>query len=151
MEGHGLDELAASADAVVAGLGPLAVQLARLAVEAGRAVTLNAMELLAIGQGREISRGVVQLGLDTQDAAEVRLPRVTGVVGVPRRVHGDRRRDEAAGPATRNARSEVITANAAQMSADAARRTAPSAAVRRSPATRKPEKDAEGACLLKPN
>ena len=84
MEGYGLDELAASADAVVAGLGPLAVQLARLAGEAGRAVTLDAMELLVAGRGREILRGVVQLSLDAQAGAEVRLPRVTGADGVPR-------------------------------------------------------------------
>ena len=37
MEQYGLDELAASAEAVVAGLGPLAAGLARLAVRrAGR-------------------------------------------------------------------------------------------------------------------
>ncbi len=44
VEEYGLDELAASAEAVLAGLGPLAAGLARLAVEAGRAVTLEAME-----------------------------------------------------------------------------------------------------------
>jgi hypothetical protein len=81
---YGLGELAASADAVVAGLGPLAVQLARLAVEAGQAVTLNAMELLVVGRGREVLRGVVQLSLDRQAGAEVRLPRVTGADGVAR-------------------------------------------------------------------
>lgn len=84
MEQYGLDELAASADAVVAGLGPLAVQLARLAVAAGRAVTLDAMELLVAGQGREILRGVAQLSLDAQASAEVRLAEVTGSDGVPR-------------------------------------------------------------------
>ena len=61
VEEYGLDELAASAEAVVAGLGPLAAGLARLAVQAGRAVTLDAMELLVIEQGRELLRGVVQL------------------------------------------------------------------------------------------
>ena len=51
MEEYGLDELAASAEAVLAGLGPLAVQLAGLAVQAGRAVTLDAMEVL-VTQGK---------------------------------------------------------------------------------------------------
>ena len=66
MEEYGLDALAASADAVVAGLGPLAAGLARLAGEAGRAVTLDAMEVLVIEQGRELLRGLVQLSLDAQ-------------------------------------------------------------------------------------
>ena len=84
MEQYGLDELAASADAVVAGLGPLAAGLARLAGEAGRAVTLDAMEGLVVEQGRELLRGLVQLSLDGQAEREVRLPRVTGQDGVPR-------------------------------------------------------------------
>ena len=57
MEQYGLGELAASADAVVAGLGPLAAGLAGLAVEAGRAVTLDAMEVLVLERGRELLRG----------------------------------------------------------------------------------------------
>ena len=73
VEEYGLDELAASADAVMAGLGPLAAGLARLAGEACRAVTLDAMEVLVTGQGRELLRGLVQLSLDTQAAAEVRV------------------------------------------------------------------------------
>jgi hypothetical protein len=84
VEEYGLGELAASADAVMAGLGPLAAGLARLALEAGQAVTLAGMELLASEQGREILRGVLQLSLDTQAAAEVRLAQVTGADGVPR-------------------------------------------------------------------
>ena len=91
MEEYGLDELAASADAVMAGLGPLAAGLARLAVEAGRAVTLEEMELLASEQGREMLRGVVQLSLDAQAAAR-------GPAGA-----GDRRGRGAADP--RGARS----------------------------------------------
>ena len=70
MEEYGLDELAASAESVLAGLGPLAVTLARVAGAAGRAVTLEAMEALVIEQGRELLRGVVQLGLDAQAAGE---------------------------------------------------------------------------------
>lgn len=84
MEEYGLDGLAASAEGVLAGLGPLAVGLARLADALGRAETLDAMELLVIERGRELLRGVVQLGLDTQAAAEVRVPAVAGADGVVR-------------------------------------------------------------------
>jgi hypothetical protein len=84
VEGYGLDVLAASADAVVPGLGRLTVMLARLAVEAGRAVTLEDMELLASEQGREILRGVLQLSLDRQALAEVRLAEVAGAGGALR-------------------------------------------------------------------
>jgi hypothetical protein len=85
VEEYGLDGLAASAEAVLAGLGPLAAGLARLAGEACRAVTLDAMELLVIERGRELLCGLVQLGLDTQAVAEVRLAEVTGCDGVTRR------------------------------------------------------------------
>jgi len=84
VEEYGLDELAASAESVLAGLGPLAAGLARLAGEAGRAVTLDAMEGLVAGQGRDLLRGVVQLALDGQAEREVRLAQVTGRDGVAR-------------------------------------------------------------------
>jgi hypothetical protein len=84
VEEYGLDGLAASAESVLAGLGPLAVQLARLAGEASRAVTLDAMEGLVAGRGRDLLRGVVQLSLDGQAEREVRLPQVTGEDGVRR-------------------------------------------------------------------
>jgi hypothetical protein len=84
VEEYGLDELAASAEAVLAGLGPLAVQLAGLAVQAGRAVTLDAMEVLVAERGRELLRGLVQRALDGQAEREVRLPQVTGSDGVRR-------------------------------------------------------------------
>ena len=84
MEEYGLDELAATAEAVVAGLGPLAAGLARLAGQACRAVTLDAMEVLVLEQGRELLRGLVQLSLDTQADGEARLAQVTGTDGVPR-------------------------------------------------------------------
>jgi hypothetical protein len=84
VEEYGLDELAASGEAVLAGLGPLAAGLARLAVRASRAVTLEEMEGLVIDQGRKLLNGVIQLGVDTQAAREVRLPQVTGQDGVPR-------------------------------------------------------------------
>jgi len=70
---------------VLAGLGTLAAGLGRLAVEAGRAVTLDAMEGLVWERGLELLRGVVQLGLDGQAEREVRLAQVTGTDGVPRR------------------------------------------------------------------
>ena len=78
MEEYGLDGLAASAELVLAGLGPLADGLARLAVQAAGAVTLDAMELLVIEQGRDLLRGLVQLGLDAQAEREVRLAEVSG-------------------------------------------------------------------------
>jgi hypothetical protein len=84
VEQYGLEELAASAEAVLPGLGPLAAGLAGLAVEAGRAVTLDAMEVLVIERGRELLRGLVQLSLDAQAAAEVRVAAVTGADGVRR-------------------------------------------------------------------
>jgi hypothetical protein len=84
VEEYGLDELAASAEAVLAGLGPLAAGLARLAGEAGRAVTLDAMEVLVLERGRELLRGLVQLSLDGQAEREVRVPQVTGQDGVTR-------------------------------------------------------------------
>ena len=84
VEQYGLDELAASAEAVLPGLGPLAAGFARLAVQASRAVTLEEMEGRVAGDGRTLLGGLVQLGLDTQAAGEVRLPQVTGQDGVPR-------------------------------------------------------------------
>jgi hypothetical protein len=85
VEEYGLDGLAASAEAVVAGLGPVAAGLAGLAAEAGRAVTLEAMEQLVAERGRELLRGVLQVSLDAQAAAEVRMAQVTGADGVARR------------------------------------------------------------------
>src|ERR1700748_2552897 len=85
VEEYGLDGLAASGEAVMAGLGPLAAGLGRLAVEAGGAPTLDAMEGLVWERGLELLCGVVQLGLDAQAEREVRLPEVTGEDGVPRR------------------------------------------------------------------
>ena len=52
VEQYGLDGLAASAEAVLAGLGPLVAGLAGLAVAVSRAVTLDAMEGLAWERGR---------------------------------------------------------------------------------------------------
>ena len=88
MEEYVLDELAASAERVVPGLGPLARLLAGLAVRltgpdpAG--MTLDVMERLVTEAGRELLRGVFQLGLDGQAEGEVRLAEVTGADGVMR-------------------------------------------------------------------
>ena len=98
MEQYGLDELAASAEAVMAGLGPLAVALAGLAAGAGRAVTLDTMEGLVVEDGRRLLCGVVQLSLDGQAEREVRLPEVTGADGV---VRAQARRGRARTVATR--------------------------------------------------
>jgi hypothetical protein len=84
VEEYGLDELAASAEAVMAGLGPLAVELAGLALAAVRAVTLDAMETRVVDLGRKLLLGVAQLGLDVQADAEVRLAEVTGADGIRR-------------------------------------------------------------------
>jgi hypothetical protein len=84
MEEYGLDGLAASGEAVMAGLGPLVVRLAGLAGAAGRAVTLDEMEGLVVERGRELLCGLLQLALDGQAAREARLPQVTGADGVAR-------------------------------------------------------------------
>src|SRR5262249_58923146 len=70
VEQYGLDELAASAESVMAGLGPLAVRLARLAGEASRAVTLGGVGQRGVAGGQELLNGGVQLGLDNPAAAE---------------------------------------------------------------------------------
>jgi hypothetical protein len=89
VEEYVLGELAASAERAVPGLGPLARVLAGLAGglagPAGAGMTLDAMERLVAEAGRELLRGVLQLGLDAQAAAEVRVAEVTGADGVPRR------------------------------------------------------------------
>ncbi|HEV3291739.1 MAG TPA: ISKra4 family transposase [Streptosporangiaceae bacterium] len=89
MEQYVLEELAASAERAVAGLGPLACMLAGLAGglcgPGAAGMTLDGMERLVAEAGRELLRGILQLGLDGQAAAEVRLAEVTGADGVPRR------------------------------------------------------------------
>jgi pyruvate/2-oxoacid:ferredoxin oxidoreductase beta subunit len=84
VEEYGLDELTASADRLVPGLGPLVRRLAVLAGDLGGAVTLKAMEQLAVARGRELICAVLQHGLDAQAGAEVRLAVVTGADGVAR-------------------------------------------------------------------
>jgi hypothetical protein len=83
VEEYALDELAATADGVLAGLGPLAAGLARLAGAGCAAVTLDEAEQAIAVQGRELLR-LLQLCLDTQAAAEVRVAGVAGADGVAR-------------------------------------------------------------------
>jgi hypothetical protein len=68
---------------------PLARMLAglagRLAGPGPDGMTLDAMEQLTAMQGRELLRGVLQLGLNAQAGAEVRLAEVTGADGVTRK------------------------------------------------------------------
>jgi hypothetical protein len=89
VEEYVLDELVARVESVVAGLGPLAGMLARLAGDlagAGRAaMTLDAMEQLVIVRGRELLRAVFQHALDAGAEGEARLAEVPGADGVVRR------------------------------------------------------------------
>jgi len=88
MEQYAVTELAASADALLAGLGPVVAELMLLAEDAGRAVTLHAMEDLIAERGREILRRLLQRSLDRQGDAGPRLEEVTGADGVRRRPSG---------------------------------------------------------------
>src|SRR5712664_1196132 len=88
MEQYGLDELAASADAVVPGLGVLVAGLAGLVAGltgAGAAgLSFGEVEQRVMTQGRELLQKVVQHVMDAQAAAEPRLLAVADAAGVPR-------------------------------------------------------------------
>ncbi len=84
VEEYGLDVLEASAEGVLSGLGPVAAGLGRLAVEARGAVTLDDLEVLVTVRGRELLRDLMQMILDAQAGAEVRVAGVTGADGVTR-------------------------------------------------------------------
>ena len=88
MEQYGLDELAASADAVVPGLGVLAAGLAGLVtglIGPGAAgLSFDDVEQQVMTQGRELLAKVIQHVMDAQAAAEPRLPAVADAAGVPR-------------------------------------------------------------------
>ena len=88
MEGYAAGELAASAELVVPGLGPLAGMLAELAGGlAGPGAAGMSFEQLErrVAEGvRELGRGVLQHALDARAGAEVRLAGVTGSDGVAR-------------------------------------------------------------------
>ena len=85
MEQYGLDGLAATADVVLPGSGPLVVDgSSRLLAELSGAVVLDELEQAAVARGRELTRRVMQHALDAQAAAELRLAAVTGADGVTR-------------------------------------------------------------------
>ena len=84
MEEYGLDELTASAEGLVPGLGLLVRRLAVLAGDLAGPATLEAMEELAVVRGRELICAVLQHGLDAQAGAEERVAVVTGADGVAR-------------------------------------------------------------------
>ncbi len=84
MEEYGLELLAASAEAVVPGLGLLAVGLARLAEGACRMEALDVVVGGVVEGVRELARGVVQLGADWMAENEVRVAGVRGADGVVR-------------------------------------------------------------------
>jgi hypothetical protein len=83
--------LEAAGEAVAPGLGPLVVRVARLFTDAAGVVTLAEMEQLAVEESRKIGRGALQLALDAQADAEVRLP---GLMGSDGEWRGCRERSE---------------------------------------------------------
>jgi hypothetical protein len=89
VEGYAAGELAASAERVVPGLGPLAQMLAELAggvAGPGAAgLSFEELERRVVAGVRELGVAVLQHALDARAAAEVRLAGVTGADGVARR------------------------------------------------------------------
>ncbi len=81
MEGYAVDGLAASGEAVLAGLGPLVVRVAVMYEGAAGAVLLDDMERLAVEESRKIGLGARQLAMDAQADAEMPLPGLTGQDG----------------------------------------------------------------------
>ena len=84
MEQYGLDGLAATADVVLPGSGPLVVMLVSVLAELSGAVVLDELEQAAVARGRELTRRAMQYALDAQAAAEPRLAAVTGADGITR-------------------------------------------------------------------
>jgi hypothetical protein len=89
VEGYAAGELAASAERVVPGLGPLAQMLAALAggvAGPGAAgMSFEELERRVVAGVRELGAAVLQHALDARAAGEVRLAGVTGADGVARR------------------------------------------------------------------
>ena len=79
-----LDGLAATAEAVLGGSGPLVVMLVSMLADLAGAVVLDELEQSAAVRGRELQRMIIQHALDAQAAAEQRRTDVTGADGVPR-------------------------------------------------------------------
>jgi hypothetical protein len=88
VEGYAAGELAASAERVVPGLGPLAAMLAELAdgvAGPGAAgMSFEQLEGRVVAGVRELGVAVLQHALDARAAAEARLAGVTGADGVAR-------------------------------------------------------------------
>ena len=74
----------AAAEAAEPGSGPAVLRVIFLVRNAGRLVTLDAMETLAVEESRRVGRDCLQLALDNQAFAESWLPGVTGADGVLR-------------------------------------------------------------------
>jgi hypothetical protein len=84
VEQYVLDGLAATADGVLPGSGPLVVMLVSVLAELSGAVVLDELEQAAVARGRELTRRAVQYALDAQAAAEPRLAAVAGADGITR-------------------------------------------------------------------
>lgn len=84
MEGYAVPDPAALAAAGLAELNGMMAQMVGGLTGPGPELTLDEIEQAAWVQGREIVRRSLQLVLDIQAAAEVRLPAVTGADGVRR-------------------------------------------------------------------
>ena len=88
MEGYAVEELAAMAEALQAGLGALVGRLAELAGELTgegfAAASFDQIEQRARVQGRELLRMTIQHVLDVQAAAEPRLADVADAAGAVR-------------------------------------------------------------------
>jgi hypothetical protein len=88
MEGYAAGELAASADLVVPGAGPLAGMLAGLVCEVAgpgaAGLPLEELERRVVTGVRQLGCAVLQHALDARAAAEVGLAQVTGADGVAR-------------------------------------------------------------------
>jgi hypothetical protein len=82
--GGELAALTERADGLIPGLGPLVAALAGLVADAAAAETLDAMEVLSVERGREITRGALQLALDRQAQDEPQLPGLIGADGEKR-------------------------------------------------------------------
>jgi hypothetical protein len=84
VEEYALDVLAANAETLIAGSGPLVTALMSLLAGLAGIAGFEGMEQAAVTGGRELTRLALQHALDAQAAAEVRLPSVTGADGQAR-------------------------------------------------------------------
>jgi hypothetical protein len=85
VEEYALNALAANAEMLVAGSGPLVTMLMSLLSRLAGITGLDGLEQAAVAGGRELTRLSMQHALDRQAAAEERMPSVTGADGQVRR------------------------------------------------------------------